>query len=107
MNKDNKDIIGTDIDNWKNTDLNFSEFKKLNDEILSQIDLIHQGGGPVPHRQQRPGRARLRAGQPQGWRDAAARILGAGARHGGGACAPRVAATERAGAAGEAAAAGG
>ena len=42
MNKDNKDIIGTDIDNWKNTDLNFSEFKKLNDEILSQISLIHQ-----------------------------------------------------------------
>ena len=47
MNKDNKDIIGTDIDNWKNTDLNFSEFKNLNDEILSQISLIHQGGGPV------------------------------------------------------------
>ena len=47
MNKDNKDIIGTDIDNWKNTDLNFSEFKKLNDEILSQISLIHQGGGPI------------------------------------------------------------
>ena len=48
MNKDdNKDIVGTDLDSWKNSELNFSEFKILNDEILSQKKLIHQGGGPV------------------------------------------------------------
>ena len=47
MNKDKKDIIGTELDAWKNTESNFSEFKQLNDEILSQINLIHQGGGPI------------------------------------------------------------
>ena len=48
MNKDNnKDIVGTDLDSWKNSELNFSEFKLLNDEILSQKKLIHQGGRPV------------------------------------------------------------
>ena len=47
MNKDKKDIIGTELEVWKNTESNFSEFKQLNDEILSQINLIHQGGGPI------------------------------------------------------------
>ena len=37
MNKDdNKDIVGTDLDSWKNSELNFSEFKILNDEILTK-----------------------------------------------------------------------
>tara|TARA_B100000676_G_scaffold299234_1_gene343279 strand:+ start:95 stop:1753 length:1659 start_codon:yes stop_codon:yes gene_type:complete len=47
MNKDNLDKIGTEITTWKNSESNFKEFKKLNDEITDQVKLIHQGGGPV------------------------------------------------------------
>ena len=46
MNKD-KDIIGTDIDIWKNAEINFSEFNAINEEFLNQINLIQQGGGPI------------------------------------------------------------
>lgn len=46
MKKDN-DIIGTNINTWKNSDSNFSSFNKLNEEFSNQIKLIHQGGGPV------------------------------------------------------------
>jgi acetyl-CoA carboxylase carboxyltransferase component len=46
MNKD-KDIIGTNINIWKNADSNFSEFNLINEEFLSQIKLIQQGGGPI------------------------------------------------------------
>ena len=46
MNKD-KDIIGTNINVWKNADSNFSEFNLINEEFLSQIKLIQQGGGPI------------------------------------------------------------
>lgn len=46
MKKD-KDIIGTNINSWKNSDSNFSEFNKINEEFKSQINLIQQGGGPV------------------------------------------------------------
>ena len=47
MNKDNLDKIGTEITTWKNSESNFKEFKKLNNEIADQVKLIHQGGGPV------------------------------------------------------------
>ena len=47
MNKSNLDKIGTEITTWKNSESNFKEFKKLNDEITDQVKLIHQGGGPV------------------------------------------------------------
>ena len=47
MNKDNLDKIGTEITSWKNSESNFKEFKKLNNEIADQVKLIHQGGGPV------------------------------------------------------------
>ena len=46
MKKDN-DIIGTNINTWKNSDSHFSSFNKLNEEFSNQIKLIHQGGGPV------------------------------------------------------------
>jgi 3-methylcrotonyl-CoA carboxylase beta subunit len=46
MSKD-KDIIGTDIDTWKNAEINFSEFNAMNEEFVNQINLIQQGGGPV------------------------------------------------------------
>ena len=46
MKKD-KEIIGTNINSWKNSDSNFSEFNKINEEFKSQINLIQQGGGPV------------------------------------------------------------
>ena len=45
--KSDKDIIGTDMQTWKNTENNFSEFNSINEEFLSQINLIQQGGGPI------------------------------------------------------------
>jgi 3-methylcrotonyl-CoA carboxylase beta subunit len=46
MKKDN-DIIGSNINSWKNAESNFSEFNKINEEFKTQIELIHQGGGPI------------------------------------------------------------
>ncbi len=46
MNKD-KDIIGSNINVWKNADTNFSEFNAINEEFIAQMDLIKQGGGPI------------------------------------------------------------
>ena len=46
MNED-KDIIGTDILNWKNAEINSSEFIKLNNNIIEQRNIIKQGGGPI------------------------------------------------------------
>ena len=46
MSKD-KDIIGSNINTWKNADSNFSEFNSINEDFLSQINLIKQGGGPI------------------------------------------------------------
>ena len=46
MIEKNKDIIGNNIDDIKNTDDNFSEFNLLNSHISDKRSLIYQGGGP-------------------------------------------------------------
>ena len=43
----NKDIIGSEINSIKNADKNFSKLNAINEEFLNQIQLIHQGGGPI------------------------------------------------------------
>ncbi len=47
MTEKNKDIIGRDIEEIKNSDDNFSEFNLLNAHITEKRSLIHQGGGPI------------------------------------------------------------
>ena len=47
MIEKNKDIIGNNIDDIKNTDDNFSEFNLLNSHISDKRSLIYQGGGPI------------------------------------------------------------
>ena len=44
---ENKDTIGTSIDDWKNVEENESEFNLLNSDISKKRDLIYQGGGPI------------------------------------------------------------
>ena len=44
---EDKDIIGTPIDNWKNIIENESSFNSLNAIISEKRELIYQGGGPV------------------------------------------------------------
>ena len=43
----NKDIIGNEINSIQNADKNFSKFNKVNEEFSNQLQLIHQGGGPI------------------------------------------------------------
>jgi hypothetical protein len=41
MKKD-KDIIGTNINSWKNSDSNFSEFNKINEELTEVENIIKE-----------------------------------------------------------------
>ena len=43
----NKDIIGNEINSIQSADKNFSKFNKVNEEFSNQLQLIHQGGGPI------------------------------------------------------------
>jgi len=45
--KEDKDIVGTSIENWKNITDNESEFNMLNSNISDIRETIYQGGGPV------------------------------------------------------------
>ena len=45
--KNDKDIIGSNIKNWNNVDTILSNNRIINDKIISQIEIIHQGGGPI------------------------------------------------------------
>ena len=50
--KNDKDIIGSNIKNWNNADTILSNNRVVNDKILNQIEIIHQGGGPIRIQQQ-------------------------------------------------------
>ena len=45
--KKNKDIIGTNREDWKNVDRNLSSFTNINDKIIKDRKDISQGGGPI------------------------------------------------------------
>ena len=45
--KNDKDIIGSKIEDWNDADKNLSENIVVNNKITETIELIHQGGGPV------------------------------------------------------------
>jgi len=47
MTNENKDIIGSNINEIKNNDENFSEFTNLNAKISELREIISQGGGPI------------------------------------------------------------
>ena len=47
MENKETDIIGSNLNTWKDSDRNFSEFSLINEEFLNQINLIKQGGGPI------------------------------------------------------------
>ena len=44
---ENKDIVGTSIEDWKNINENESKFISLNSKISEKREIIYQGGGPI------------------------------------------------------------